>query len=103
MIGAGTVRYPKALSVEVARPYVIEVTFDDGARRRLDLESELWGEAFAPLRDPDLFAQVGADPDWGTIVWSTGADLSPEFIHEASTLVEPGGAAGERTRRPVER
>jgi hypothetical protein len=73
----------KAVSVEVVKPYEIEVAFEDGTRRRLDLESELWGEVFEPLRDPELFAQARVDPEWGTVVWPTGADLSPEFLHQA--------------------
>jgi hypothetical protein len=74
----------RAVSLDVIRPYAIEVTIDDGSRRRLDLESELSGDVFEPLRDPDLFAQARIDPEWGTIAWPTGADLSPEFLYEAS-------------------
>ena len=43
----------KAVAVRVLRPYVIEVTFNDGARREVDLEPELWGQVFEPLRDPE--------------------------------------------------
>jgi hypothetical protein len=86
--------YRRAVNVEVVRPYVIDVTFDDGSRRRMDLESELWGEVFEPLRDPNLFAQARVEPDWGTVVWPTGADLGPEFLSESSTPVER-----ERSRR----
>lgn len=75
----------RATSVEVPKPYVIVVTFEDGSRRRVDLDGKLWGEVFEPLRDPLLFAQARVDPEWGTIVWPTGADLSPEFLHDAST------------------
>jgi len=50
--------WPAAINVEVIKPYIIEVTFDDDTRRRLDLESELWGEVFEPHRDPALFAQA---------------------------------------------
>ncbi len=73
-----------AVSVRVITPYVIEVTFDDGTQRQFDLEPELWGEVFEPLRDPELFAQASIDREWGTVIWPNGADLSPEFLHAAT-------------------
>ena len=69
------------VAVEVLRPYVLEVTFEDGVRRRVDIEPLLWGEVFQPLRDPAFFAQVMVDPELGTIVWPNGADLAPEFLY----------------------
>lgn len=65
----------------VLRPYVLEVTFDDGAVRQVDIEPVLWGEVFEPLRDPEFFAQVTVDPEIGTVVWPNGADLAPEFLY----------------------
>lgn len=84
----------KAVSVKGVKLYMIDVTFDDGSRRRLELESELWGEVFEPLRDPNLFAQARVEADCGTVVWPTGADLSPEFLSKMNTPVER-----ERSRR----
>ena len=54
--------------------YALERTFADGAVKVVDLERELWGEMFEPLREPDEFAKVRVDPDAGTIVWPNGAD-----------------------------
>lgn len=71
----------KAIAVRVIAPYRIDVTFSDGAQREIDLEDELWGDVFAPLRDPDLFAQAEVDPDAGSVTWPTGADLSREFLY----------------------
>ena len=71
----------EATSVEVIRPYVIAVTFNDGTRREVDIEPLLWGEVFAPLRDPALFAQAAVDPLFGSVCWPTGADLAPEFLY----------------------
>ncbi len=70
-----------AVSVRVVRPYVIDVRFEDGRQRQIDIEPFFWGEVFAPLRDPDLFAQVGVDPTFGSVFWPTGADLAPEFLY----------------------
>ena len=41
--------------------------------------SELDGEVFEPLRDPDYFARFTVDE---TLVWPNGADFAPEFLHQ---------------------
>ena len=74
-------RFEKAVSVRVVRPYVIEVTFNDGFRREVDIEPLFWGEVFAPLRDFDLFRQAAVDLRGGSVYWPTGADLAPEFLY----------------------
>jgi hypothetical protein len=71
----------KAIAVTVKRPYVIEVTFNDGVRREIDIEPLMWGSAFEPLRDPELFAQASVTPTLGSVFWPTGADLAPEFLY----------------------
>lgn len=61
--------------------YEVEVAFDDGAVKRVDLSGELWGEAFEPLNDPAFFRQVRLNPETGTVEWPNGADFAPEFLH----------------------
>lgn len=61
--------------------YVVELTFEGGDVRVLDLEPLLGGPVFEPLTaDYELFRQVRADPEAGTIVWPNGADTSPRRI-----------------------
>ena len=74
-------RFEKAVSVRVVRPFVVDVTFDDGYRREVDIEPLLWGEVFAPLRDYDLFQQAAVDRDGGSVFWPTGAHLAPKFLY----------------------
>lgn len=69
------------VAVNVVRPYVLDVAFSDGVTRRVDTEPLLWGEAFQPLRDERIFAQVSVDPILWTIVWPNGADLAPEYLY----------------------
>ena len=71
----------RVVAVRVPRPYILDVTFTDGTRRRVDMEPELWGEVYEPLRDPALFAQATVDPVLRTVVWPNGADVSPEFLY----------------------
>ena len=52
------------------------------AEREVDLEGELWGPVFEPLRrDLGLFRQVAVDEELGTIVWPNGADMDPDVLH----------------------
>jgi hypothetical protein len=69
------------IEARVLRPYELELTFSDGTHRVVDLEDELYGEIFEPLRDPAYFAQGTLDPEAGTVVWPNGADFAPEFLY----------------------
>ena len=68
--------------VKAVEPYVLEISFGGGARARVDVSAELYGEVFEPLRDPTFFAQARFDQGAGTVVWPNGADFSPEFLIE---------------------
>lgn len=67
--------------VRVVAPYSLEVTFSDGVCRKVDLEAELYGEVFEPLKGPAYFARASVDPVLGAVVWPNGADFSPEFLY----------------------
>jgi hypothetical protein len=69
-------------SVEPLDGFVVRLSFTDGTTREIDLESELWGPIFEPLRaDRELFRQVRVDEELGTIVWPNGADMDPDVLH----------------------
>ena len=53
--------------------------FEDGLEGQLDLEAELYGEVFEPLKDPAVFAGFTVD---STLTWANGADFAPEFLYE---------------------
>lgn len=62
--------------------YVIWLRFNDGTEGEVDLEGELEGEVFDPLKDVEQFKKFRVHPEIETIVWENGADLAPEFLHE---------------------
>lgn len=74
-------RIPSVIAVEYLHDYVLRLTFDDGLVREVDLEGELWGPAFEPLRDPAYFRRVRIADEGDTIEWPNGADFAPEFLH----------------------
>jgi hypothetical protein len=70
----------------VIPPYELDITFDNGQRRRIDLSKELYGPIFEPLRDPEFFARVFVDPDSRTVTWPNGADFAPDFLFETAGI-----------------
>jgi len=75
-------RTARIRSVEPLEGFVLRLGFDDGTTREVDLEDELWGPVFEPLRqDRQLFRRVRVDQELGTVVWPNGADLDPDVLH----------------------
>jgi hypothetical protein len=64
------------------RHYVLWLRFNDGDEGEIDLESELDGEVFAPLKDLSRFRRFRVDPELQTVVWENGADIAPEFLQD---------------------
>lgn len=60
--------------------YKLRLEFSDGTSGSVDLEHDLEGEVFGPLKDKNLFASVHLDRELGTIAWPNGADLAPEYL-----------------------
>ena len=73
---------PKLREAKYRRDYCIWLKFADGVEGEVNLEPELWGEVFQPLRDKARFAEFHLDAELGTIVWPNGADLAPEFLYQ---------------------
>lgn len=64
------------------RDYTVHVSFEDGASADVDFSYLLdYGGVFEPLRDPEYFRQLRADPEAGTIVWPNEADIAPETLY----------------------
>lgn len=52
---------PKLLQAKYQGDYHIWLKFADGVEGTIDLENELWGEVFEPLKDKQRFAEVRFD------------------------------------------
>jgi hypothetical protein len=72
----------RAISCRSLPPYTLELCFNDGELRVVDLEPILAGSLYGPLRDEALFSQVRIDPETGVPVWPNGADFDPAILHD---------------------
>lgn len=76
--------------VRILARYVVELTFDDGSVRVIDLEDWLRGPAFAPVRgDYEVFCAVTVSSESGTLEFPNGADLSPTALYLNSKPAVP--------------
>jgi hypothetical protein len=64
------------------KDYVLDVTFEDGLERTIDLEPILVGPIFGALRDRSLFRQVVLDRSFGALEWPNGADIEPAVLYD---------------------
>jgi hypothetical protein len=70
---------------EYIEGYVLHLTFNNGHSGNVDLQGELYGEMFAPLRDVGRFKDFQVDEEIDTVVWGNGADFAPAFLYEMMT------------------
>ena len=66
--------------------YCLELHFDNGQCKTVDVFPLLTGPVFEPLHDVARFADVSIDPVARTVVWPNGADLAPEALHSLAGL-----------------
>ncbi|MBI9020241.1 MAG: DUF2442 domain-containing protein [Verrucomicrobia bacterium] len=75
-------------AIEYDSGYKLCLQFESGEWRVADLEKHLSGEVFLPLRDPSIFQTVRLNSGIDTVVWDTGADMSPDFLYKISAPIE---------------
>ncbi len=87
-------------SVTWLEEYKLRLKFDDGSVRDIDLQNELYGEVFEPLKEIQFFRQVKVNPDTRTIEWPNGADFAPEFLLGIGVEIEPATKAAKAAAAP---
>jgi hypothetical protein len=70
------------IDAKYVKDFVVWVRFDDGVEGEIDLKPELYGPVFEPLLDPREFRKFSIHPEFRTLVWESGADVAPEFLHD---------------------
>lgn len=79
--------------VIVRGPYSLDLLFDDGTRKCVNLRRELYGPIFEPLRDPAYFSLAFLDRDSRTVAWPNGADFAPDFLYALEPETATAGLA----------
>jgi uncharacterized protein DUF2442 len=70
------------VSVRWLGDHRLHVEFDNGDAGEVDLSKHFrFTGVFAPLADPNYFAQVRVEPDGDTISWPNDADVDPVVLH----------------------
>lgn len=79
--------------------YTLRLKFDNGDEGEVNLENELWGEIFEPLKEPELFKAAKVDPELETLCWPNGADFAPEFLHDLMLQQAPSAELEGKPQR----
>jgi len=73
---------PVVVGAAVVGDHILRLLFSDGMVGDVDFSAERWTGVLTPLNDSAYFAEVGVDPEAGTVVWPDGIDLAPEPLYE---------------------
>lgn len=79
--------FKKIVRVEVASPGQLNLTFDCGTRRKVDLTPVMVGTLFGALQEQEFFKKVEIDREVGTIFWPNGADFDPDTLFRWDEVV----------------
>ena len=69
------------IEVKPAGPLRLAVRFADGLQGEVEFRPTHLHGVFAPLKDPNVFAQVRCNE--GFVSWPDGTDLAPDAMHAA--------------------
>ena len=69
-------------AVEATAHYGLVLDFNNGERRRFDMQPYLHYPVFHRLKNPGYFSL--ARVDYGTVIWPGDIDIAPETLYECS-------------------
>ncbi|MGB5983657.1 MAG: DUF2442 domain-containing protein [Desulfobacterales bacterium] len=78
---------PKITNAKYIENYKLYLHFSDGSEGEINLEPELTGEIFEPLKDISFFKKFSVNHEIHTLVWPNGADFAPEFLYENLKII----------------
>lgn len=64
------------------KDYIVELTFSNLRKGRIDLKNHLGRGIFKELVDLKKFKRFKVDAELGTLTWPNGADLAPEVLYQ---------------------
>ena len=72
---------PSVVQARYVENYVIEVHFDDGTVKQIDVSQWFKGPVFDPLKNKSYFRKFFIEG--ATVAWPNGVDISPETLYAA--------------------
>ena len=66
--------------------FLLDITFENGERRRFDMRPLLSMKPWSRVAAPALFDR--ASVDYGTVVWPGNIDIDPETLYEQSEPID---------------
>lgn len=76
---------PRAIDVKILNEYNIEITFDNGEKRVLDITPYFKFKIFQELKEKDNFKKVKVSGL--SIEWENGADICPDELYGGSKKI----------------
>jgi len=91
-----TVYLPGIVRAEYVKDYVVDITFNDGSQKRIDVSQWFKGPVFEPLRKKAYFKKFFIEA--ATLAWPNGVDISPEALYDAPDVgvKSPASRSGRR-------
>ena len=75
------------LKVSTAESRWLLLDFENGEKRRFDMQPLLAQKPWMRIKPADLFAQAFVEN--GTVAWPGNIDIAPETLYDLSTPVQP--------------
>jgi hypothetical protein len=75
---------PAVVQAKYVSDYLLDITFDDGTQKRIDVSQWFKGPVFEPLRKLAYFKKFFIEAT--TIAWPNGVDIAPEALYEAEDM-----------------
>ena len=73
----------EVIKAEYLSDYKLLLFFNEGTSLCVDLEQELNGKVFEPLKDKSYFKNFTIK--FNTIEWENGVDFAPEYLYKIGT------------------
>jgi hypothetical protein len=75
---------PGVVAAKYVKDYKLDVSFNDGTRKKIDVSQWFKGPVFEPLREKAFFKKFFVEA--GTVAWPNGVDIAPEALYDAENV-----------------
>ena len=75
---------PGVVKAKHVSSYLLEISFDDGTRKTVDVSQWFNGPVFEPLKSVPYFKKFFLEG--ATVAWPNGVDISPEALYAAKDV-----------------